>query len=60
MTTIVAVEKNGFVAIAADTLTTFGNTRLHASQDDSHDKILQSFLSEIIQFGSYAHPRLHN
>ena len=55
MTTIVAVRKNGVVAIAADTLTTFGNTRLHASQDGSHDKILQIGDSYIGVCGSAAH-----
>ncbi len=55
MTTIVAVKKNGVVAIAADTLTTFGNTRLHASQDGSHDKILQIGESYIGVCGSAAH-----
>ena len=40
MTTIVAVKKNGIVSIAADTLTTFGNTKLPAVMDSSHDKIL--------------------
>jgi ATP-dependent protease HslVU (ClpYQ) peptidase subunit len=55
MTTIVAVRKNGYAAIAADTLTTFGNTRLHASQDASHDKILQIGDSYIGVCGSAAH-----
>ena len=55
MTTIVAVKKNGVVAIAADTLTTFGNTRLHASQDGSHDKILHIGDSYIGVCGSAAH-----
>jgi ATP-dependent HslUV protease subunit HslV len=55
MTTIVAVKKNGIVAIAADTLTTFGNTRLHATQDASHDKILQIGDSYIGVCGSAAH-----
>jgi len=55
MTTIVAVRKNGFVAIAADTLTTFGNTRLPAALDASHDKILQSGGSFIGVCGSAAH-----
>lgn len=55
MTTIVAVKKNGVIAIAADTLTTFGNTRLHASQDASHDKILQIGNSYIGVCGSAAH-----
>ena len=55
MTTIVAVRKNGVAVIAADTLTTFGNTRLHASQDASHDKILQVGDSYIGICGSAAH-----
>jgi ATP-dependent HslUV protease, peptidase subunit HslV len=55
MTTIVAVRKNGYAAIAADTLTTFGNTRLHASQDASHDKILQIGDSYVGVCGSAAH-----
>jgi len=55
MTTIVAVKKNGIVAIAADTLTTFGNTRLQAAQDASHDKILHIGDSFIGVCGSAAH-----
>ena len=55
MTTIVAVRKNGYAVIAADTLTTFGNTRLHASQDASHDKILQIGDSYVGVCGSAAH-----
>lgn len=55
MTTIVAVRKNGYAAIAADTLTTFGNTRLHATQDASHDKILHIGDSYIGVCGSAAH-----
>lgn len=55
MTTIVAVRKNGYAAIAADTLTTFGNTRLHASQDASHDKILRIRDSYVGVCGSAAH-----
>ena len=55
MTTIVAVRKNGYAAIAADTLTTFGNTRLHATQDASHDKILCIGNSYIGVCGSAAH-----
>lgn len=55
MTTIVAVRKNGLAAIAADTLTTFGNTRLHARQDASHDKILRIGDSYIGVCGSAAH-----
>ena len=55
MTTIVAVRKNGVVAIAADTLTTFGNTRLPAALDASHDKILHCGESYIGVCGSAAH-----
>lgn len=55
MTTIVAVKKNGVVAIAADTLTTFGNTRLPAGMDASHDKILHFADSHIGVCGSAAH-----
>ena len=55
MPTIVAVRKNGYAAIAADTLTTFGNTRLHASQDASHDKILRIGDSYVGVCGSAAH-----
>lgn len=55
MTTIVAVKKNGYVAIAADTLTTFGNTRLHATKDASHDKILRVGDSYVGVCGSAAH-----
>ena len=55
MTTIVAVRKNGYAVIAADTLTTFGNTRLHASQDASHDKILRIGDSYVGVCGSAAH-----
>ncbi len=55
MTTIVAVRKNGYAVIAADTLTTFGNTRLHASRDASHDKILQIGDSFVGVCGSAAH-----
>jgi ATP-dependent protease HslVU (ClpYQ) peptidase subunit len=55
MTTIVAVKKNGVVAIAADTLTTFGNTRLHALQDNSPDKILRIGDNFMGVCGSAAH-----
>ena len=55
MTTIVAVRKNGIVTIAADTLTTFGNTRLPAALDSSHDKILQIGDSFVGVCGSAAH-----
>ena len=55
MTTIVAVRKNGVAAIAADTLTTFANTRLPAALDASSDKILQCGNSHIGVCGSAAH-----
>jgi ATP-dependent protease HslVU (ClpYQ) peptidase subunit len=55
MTTIVAVRKNGFAAIAADTLTTFGNTRLPSHLDASHDKILHIGDSFVGVCGSAAH-----
>ena len=55
MTTIVAVKKNGVVAIAADTLTTFGNTRLPAALDATPDKILRCGDSYIGVCGSAAH-----
>jgi len=55
MTTIVAVRKNGIVAMAADTLTTFGNTRLPAAMDRSHDKILHIGNSHVGVCGSAAH-----
>ena len=55
MTTIVAVRKNGIAAIAADTLTTFGNTSLPAHLDASHDKILQIGNSFVGVCGSAAH-----
>jgi ATP-dependent protease HslVU (ClpYQ) peptidase subunit len=41
MTTIVAVKKDGFVAIAADTLTTFGNTKESAIYVVNHEKIFK-------------------
>ena len=55
MTTIVAVRKNGIAAIAADTLTTFGNTRLPSHLDASHDKILHIGGSFVGVCGSAAH-----
>jgi ATP-dependent protease HslVU (ClpYQ) peptidase subunit len=55
MTTIVAVRKNGIATIAADTLTTFGNTRLPSHLDASHDKILHIGDSYVGVCGSAAH-----
>jgi ATP-dependent HslUV protease subunit HslV len=55
MTTIVAVKKNGTVAIAADSLTTFGDTRLGRQYKGQHDKILHIRDSYIGICGSSAH-----
>ncbi|MBI2313685.1 MAG: MFS transporter [Betaproteobacteria bacterium] len=55
MTTIAIVKKNGFAVIAADSLTTFGNTRLTPQNDASHDKILKCGDSHIGICGSAAH-----
>ena len=41
MTTLVVVRKNDEIAIAADSLTTFGDTRLSADYDRTSDKIVQ-------------------
>ena len=41
MTTIVVAKKNGSVAIAADSLTTFGDTRLAHRHKSLYDKILR-------------------
>ncbi len=55
MTTIVAVKKNGIATIAADTLTTFGDTKLPSHLDASHDKILHIGTSHVGVCGSAAH-----
>jgi ATP-dependent protease HslVU (ClpYQ) peptidase subunit len=55
MTTIVAVKKNGMAAIAADSLTTFGDTRLGRQYKGEHDKILRIDGSWIGLCGSSAH-----
>ena len=55
MTTIVITKKNGQVAIGADTLTTFGDTRLAHSYKRAHDKILRFHDSWIAVCGSSAH-----
>lgn len=41
MTTIVVVKKNGFAAIAADTLTTFGSTKESAEYVVNNEKIIR-------------------
>lgn len=55
MTTIVAVKKGGTAAIAADSLTTFGDTRLGRQYKGEHDKILHIRDSYIGICGSSAH-----
>jgi ATP-dependent HslUV protease, peptidase subunit HslV len=55
MTTIVVVKKNGLIAIAGDSLTTFGNTRLVPSMDASYEKILKHNGSYFGIAGSAAH-----
>jgi ATP-dependent HslUV protease, peptidase subunit HslV len=55
MTTLVAVRKNDQIAIAADSLTTFGDTRLSAQFDRTSDKILRYRDTYIGLCGSAAH-----
>jgi len=55
MTTLVAVCKNDEIAIAADSLTTFGDTRLSASFDKTSDKIVRYAGTYIGLCGSAAH-----
>lgn len=55
MTTIVIAKKNGHVAIGADTLTTFGDTRLASPYNRVHEKILHFHGSWIAVCGSSAH-----
>lgn len=54
MTTIVVVRKNGMAAIAADSLTTFGDMRLSSDFDVAHDKIMSCGDSHIGLAGSAA------
>lgn len=55
MTTITVVKKNGEVAIAADGLTTFGDTRLARNYKAEHEKILTIGDSWLGICGSSAH-----
>ena len=55
MTTLVVVRKNNEVAIAADSLTTFGDTRLPANFDRASDKIVHFRGTYIGLCGSAAH-----
>lgn len=55
MTTIVVVRKGGVAVIAADSLTTFGTTRLAPAYDRSPHKVVQYRESFIGVAGSAAH-----
>ncbi|MFT3734122.1 MAG: hypothetical protein QM776_03715 [Rhodocyclaceae bacterium] len=55
MTTITVARKDGFVAIAADSQTTFGDMRLSSAYKREHDKLLQVGDSWIGVCGSSAH-----
>ena len=55
MTTIVVVRKGDEIAIAADSLTTFGDTRLAAQHDRTYDKIVKYKESYVGLCGSAAH-----
>jgi ATP-dependent protease HslVU (ClpYQ) peptidase subunit len=55
MTTLVVVRKGDEIAIAADSLTTFGDTRLGAEHDLTYDKIVQYRGAYIGLCGSAAH-----
>lgn len=55
MTTIVVVKKHGVAAIAADSLTTFGDMRLSSGYDAVPDKIMACGDSFIGLSGSAAH-----
>jgi ATP-dependent HslUV protease subunit HslV len=55
MTTLVVVRKGDEIAIAADSLTTFGDTRLAARHDRTYDKIVNVRDTYIGLCGSAAH-----
>ena len=55
MTTLVVVRKGNMAAIAADSLTTFGDTRLSDSFDASSDKMVRYGDTVIAMCGSAAH-----
>jgi ATP-dependent protease HslVU (ClpYQ) peptidase subunit len=55
MTTLVAVRKHDQIAIAADSLTTFGDIRLPSQFDRSYDKIIAFRGSYLGLCGSAAH-----
>jgi ATP-dependent HslUV protease subunit HslV len=55
MSTVVVVKKGGKVCIAADSLTSFGDLRMGADYEASHDKILMHDDSYLGIVGSAAH-----
>lgn len=55
MTTVVVVRKNGELVIAADSQSTFGDTRLGAAEDRAWNKIFQAHGSYFAICGSAAH-----
>lgn len=55
MSTVVAVKKENQICLAADTLTTFGETKLSAQFDQSYEKIFCFAESYIGIVGSAAH-----
>ena len=55
MSTVVVVKKAGKVCIAADSLTSFGDLRMHADYEAGHDKILVHGDSYLGIVGSAAH-----
>lgn len=55
MTTLVVVRKGNMAAIAADSLTTFGDTRLSDAFDASSDKMVRHSDTVIALCGSAAH-----
>jgi ATP-dependent HslUV protease, peptidase subunit HslV len=55
MTTLVVVRKDDTVAIAADSLTTFGDTRLSSAHDRAYDKVIRFRDTYIGLCGSAAH-----
>src|SRR5205809_1430358 len=55
MTTLVVVRKNSAASIAADSLTTFGDTRLSAEFDRAYDKIVHHRGTYIGLCGRAAH-----
>jgi ATP-dependent protease HslVU (ClpYQ) peptidase subunit len=55
MTTLVVVRKGDIAAIAADSLTTFGDTKLSSVHDSTYDKIVRYHDTYIGLCGSAAH-----